>query len=68
MIPVGAGEFDAAVGRLGVKVTRSRPVESHFSSLVSKGGVVRFDAFCKWCAESHIANDPDETDGAKVTT
>ena len=63
---LGAGEFDAAVGRLGVKVTRSRPVESHFSALVSKGGIVRFDAFCKWCAERHIANDPDEQDAAKV--
>ena len=74
---LGVEEFRTAASRLGVKVTRARSLESHFKALTAgpaggrnarQGGRIRFDAFCRWCAERHIMDDPEETDAAKAAS
>ena len=63
-------QFRTAAIRLGIKGTRVKPIGHHFAALATTAGgrgpshakKVGFDVFCRWCAEQHLSDDPEETD------
>jgi hypothetical protein len=68
-------QFRTAANRLGFKGTRVRPIGHHFTALAttdgrspSRGKKVEFDVFCRWCAEQHVLDDPEETDTVEAVS
>jgi hypothetical protein len=66
-------EFRTAARRLGLKGTRARPIAHQFIALATtrmdaRDAKVGFEAFCRWCAEQQVTDDPEEMDAAKATS
>ena len=63
--------FGESLSKVGVTASAAK-AESEFGVLEPEvSGLVRFDAFCRWCARQHIAHDADEQEEAvppEVTT
>ena len=64
-------KFGESLSKVGVTASAAK-AESEFGVLEPEvSGLVRFDAFCRWCARQHIAHDADEQEEAvppEVTT